>query len=39
VTLATKAQTANVNLVITTDLPGMPQATTRVDFAPQPPQQ
>jgi hypothetical protein len=35
VTLATKAQTAHVNLVITTDLPGMPQATTRVDFTPQ----
>jgi hypothetical protein len=35
VTLATKAQTAHVNLVITTDLPGVPQATTRVDFAPQ----
>jgi hypothetical protein len=39
VTLATKAQTAHVNLVITTDLPGMPQATTRVDFGPQQPQQ
>jgi hypothetical protein len=38
VTLATKAQTAHVNLVITTDLPGMTQATTRVDFAPQQPQ-
>ncbi|HEY1891212.1 MAG TPA: hypothetical protein VGG63_12435 [Steroidobacteraceae bacterium] len=35
VTLATKAQTTHVNLVITTDLPGVPQATTRVDFAPQ----
>lgn len=35
VTLATKAQTAHVNLVITTDLPGIPQATTRVDFGPQ----
>lgn len=35
VMLATKAQTAHVNLVITTDLPGMPQATTRVDFTPQ----
>lgn len=35
VTLASKAQTAHVNLVITTDLPGMPQATTRVDFGPQ----
>jgi hypothetical protein len=35
VTLATKAQTAHVNLVITTDLPGMSQATTRVDFTPQ----
>jgi hypothetical protein len=34
-TLATKEQTAHVNLVITTDLPGVPQATTRVDFAPQ----
>ena len=39
VTLATKAQTAHVNLVITTDLPGMPQATTRVDFGPQQPAQ
>ncbi len=39
VTLATKLQTAHVNLVITTDLPGIPQATTRVDFAPQQPQQ
>jgi len=38
VTLATKEQTAHVNLVITTDLPGVPQATTRVDFTPQPPQ-
>jgi hypothetical protein len=38
VTLATKEQTAHVNLVITTDLPGVPQATTRVDFAPQQPQ-
>jgi hypothetical protein len=35
VTLASKLQTAHVNLVITTDLPGMPQATTRVDFTPQ----
>jgi hypothetical protein len=35
VMLASKEQTAHVNLVITTDLPGMPQATTRVDFAPQ----
>ncbi len=35
VTLATKAQTAHVNLVITTDVPGIPQATTRVDFTPQ----
>ncbi|HEX4268448.1 MAG TPA: hypothetical protein VHY36_11210 [Steroidobacteraceae bacterium] len=39
VTLATKAQTAHVNLVITTDVPGIPQATTRVDFGPQQPQQ
>jgi hypothetical protein len=39
VTLQTKAQTAHVNLVITTDLPGMSQATTRVDIAPQQPQQ
>ncbi|HUN70802.1 MAG TPA: hypothetical protein VMU52_00730 [Steroidobacteraceae bacterium] len=38
VTLATKEQTAHVNLVITTDLPGVPQATTRVDFTPQPQQ-
>lgn len=38
VTLATKEQTAHVNLVITTDLPGIPQATTRVDFSPQQPQ-
>lgn len=35
VTLATKEQTAHVNLVITTDLPGASQATTRVDFTPQ----
>jgi hypothetical protein len=35
VTLASKLQTAHVNLVITTDLPGIPQTTTRVDFAPQ----
>jgi hypothetical protein len=39
VTLATKAQTAHVNLVISTDLPGTPQATTRVDFTPQQQQQ
>ncbi len=39
VTLVTKEQTAHVNLVISTDLPGMAQATTRVDFAPQQPQQ
>jgi hypothetical protein len=38
VTLATKEQTAHVNLVITTDLPGVTQATTRVDFSPQAPQ-
>ena len=35
VMLASKVQTAHVNLVITTDLPGVPQATTRVDFTPQ----
>lgn len=34
---STKAQ-AHANLVIDTDLPGMPHWTTRVDFAPQPAQ-
>ena len=36
VQLASKAQRAHANLVIQTDVPGMPQWTTRVDFAPQP---
>jgi len=39
VVLATKAARAHANLVIDTDLPGVPQWTTRVDFAPQAPQQ
>ena len=34
VELASKAQRAHANLVIDTDLPGMPHWTTRVDFAP-----
>jgi hypothetical protein len=34
VQLASKAQRAHANLVIDTDLPGMPHWTTRVDFAP-----
>ncbi|SRR5579883_890509 len=38
VQLASKAQRAHANLVIDTDLPGMPHWTTRVDFAPQPQQ-
>ena len=36
VELASKDQRAHANLVIDTDVPGMPQWTTRVDFAPQP---
>ena len=39
VQLASKKQLAHANLVIDTDLAGMPHWTTRVDFAPQPPQQ
>ena len=39
VQLASKKQRAHANLVIDTDLPGMPHWTTRVDFAPQPQQQ
>lgn len=38
VQLASKAQRAHANLVIDTDLPGVPHWTTRVDFAPQPQQ-
>jgi hypothetical protein len=38
VELASKAQRAHANLIIDTDLAGVPHATTRVDFAPQPPQ-
>lgn len=39
VQLASKEANAKVNLVIDTDLPGMPHWTTHVAFAPQPPQQ
>lgn len=39
VQLASKKQLAHANLVIDTDLQGMPHWTTRVDFAPQQPQQ
>lgn len=39
VELASKKDHAHANLVIDTDLPGVPHWTTRVDFAPQPPQQ
>ena len=39
VRLASKKQLAHANLVIDTDLPGIPHWTTRVDFAPQAPQQ
>ncbi|HXS20745.1 MAG TPA: hypothetical protein VN735_05905 [Steroidobacteraceae bacterium] len=39
VQLASKKQLAHANLVIDTDLAGIPHWTTRVDFAPQPPQQ
>jgi len=38
VQLASKKAQAHANLVIDTDLPGMPHWTTRVDFAPQPQQ-
>ncbi|MDE2451397.1 MAG: hypothetical protein KGO22_20635 [Gammaproteobacteria bacterium] len=38
VQLASKKALAHANLVIDTDLPGMPHWTTRVDFAPQPSQ-
>ena len=38
VQLASKKALAHANLVIDTDLPGMQQWTTRVDFAPQPQQ-
>ena len=36
VQLASKDRKAHANLVITTDVPGIPTWTTRVDFAPQP---
>ena len=36
VQLASKKERAHANLVIDTDLPGVPHWTTRVDFAPQP---
>jgi hypothetical protein len=36
VVLESRLRTAHANLVIDTDLPGMPHWTTRVDFAPQP---
>ena len=39
VQLASKKALAHANLVIDTDLPGVPHWTTRVDFAPQAPQQ
>jgi hypothetical protein len=39
VQLASKKDHAHANLIIDTDLPGMPHWTTRVDFAPQPQQQ
>jgi hypothetical protein len=38
VQLASKKPRAHANLIIDTDLPGMPHWTTRVDFAPQPQQ-
>ena len=38
VLLASKKDHAHANLLIDTDLPGMPHWTTRVDFAPQPQQ-
>jgi hypothetical protein len=39
VQLASKKDHAHANLLIDTDLPGMPHWTTRVDFAPQPQEQ
>ena len=38
VQLVSKKQLAHANLIIDTDLPGIPHWTTRVDFAPQPQQ-
>ena len=38
VQLASRKDRAHANLIIDTDLPGMPHWTTRVDFAPQPQQ-
>jgi hypothetical protein len=38
VQLASTKQLAHANLIIDTDLPGIPHWTTRVEFAPQPQQ-